>query len=206
MRIAGHKVKLTADHLSWMRVPPRFWRVSFDSIQEGEHRDRIRAYLRQIDDMLDGGVGYLFWGNNSLGKTSAAVVLLKEARRHGASGLFITAESLRQALLSKEKFADDLLVYDRAEQVDVLLLDDLGKEVVGGSDWSPRTFENLLRVRSAHRRTTIITTNVPLEALAERYSVSFREVLKEVCVPVRVVGHSYRDDIGAELRTRLATG
>lgn len=204
MRVAGHRIRLTEEHLVWMRVPKRFWPVTFDDIQEAGCRETLRAYLRSIDTMLDEGNGLLLMGENGTGKTCAAVVVMKEARRCGASGLFITAESLRQGILNKEKFGDDMLIYDRAERVDLLLLDDLAKEVEGESEWARRTLENLLRVRSAHRRTTLITTNANREKLLSKYGNSLIEVLKETCLPILLDGESRRN--GDALRAKLATG
>jgi len=206
MRIAGYRNRLTEDHLVWMRIPVRFWDARLDRIQDPSLKEVVRQYGRDIDQNLDEGSGLLFYGDNSLGKTCAAVVLAKEARRVGASVLFITAESLRQSVIDKTRLYDDVLVYDRAEQVDVLILDDLAKEHSDDGGWSRRTIENLLRVRSANCRVTIITTNASLEKLERDYKASFTEILREACLPVRVEGKNLRAEAGEELRARLVTG
>jgi DNA replication protein DnaC len=192
-----------------MRIPRRFWVASFDGIQDDGVRGATQAYIKDLDGFLDRGEGILFWGPNGTGKTCAAVVIAKEARRLGASVLFITAESLRQASLDKEKFDGDLLVTDRAMQVDLLVLDELGKEHSdkrSGSGWSERLIENLLRVRASNCKSTVITTNANRGDMEGRYSTSMMEVLKETCFPVQMEGESLRDQASTLLRTRLAAG
>jgi DNA replication protein DnaC len=188
-----------------MRIPRRFWETSVDRIPESAH-DRVFGYCKAMGRMLDDGVGYLFWGPNGVGKTSAAVFLAMEARRHGAPVLFVNAESLRSGVLEKQAFRDDVTLIDRARTVDVLVIDDLGKEHPGQTGFTERLFENLFRERSAARKTTFVTTNMSIEKLRERYKPSMLEVMKETCYPVQVEGPSQRDDAPGEIRERLATG
>lgn len=206
MRIVGQRTKLTADHLLWMRIPRRFWEASFQDIQDPDVRGVVLAYLQKLDSVLDNGDGLLFWGENGVGKSCAAVVLAKEARRRGASCLFITAESLRQSVLEKEQFSDDQLVIDRARKVEFLVLDDLGKEHSGETGFTERLFENLIRERSSHRRSTVVTTNMNYEQMIKTYKHSMMEVMKESLVPVHVEGENRRDEGAGKLRARLATG
>ena len=188
-----------------MRIPRRFWGTSVERLPESV-KEKVFSYCRTMDDMLDEGVGYLFWGPNGVGKTSAAIFIAMEARRRGAPVLFVTAESLREAALENAPFKDDVLLIDRARSVDVLVIDDLGKEHSGSTGWAERLFENLFRERSASRKTTFVTTNASLSKLSERYKPSMLEVMKETCYPVQVLGPSQRDDSVDEIRTRLATG
>jgi len=192
MRIPGVKIELTEDHLAWMRVPTRFWGVRFDQIPD-ELRVDMQLYLHSLDQKIDDGIGLILWGPNGTRKTGAAVVAAMAARRSGASVLFITAESFRQASLDKDKFDGDLLVTDRAMQVDVLVFDDLGKEHTSGDGaWVERLIENLFRVRAANKKVTIITTQMNPGQMEERYKLSMMEVLLESCVRIHVDGESLR--------------
>ena len=103
-------------------------------------------------------------------------------------------------------FSEDITVMDRARDVDVLIIDDLGKEHNGASGYSEVVYENLIRVRSAHQRTTIITCNLSPKQLVERYGVSIMEVLRESAVPVHVEGENRRAGAGADLKSRIAAG
>lgn len=210
MRIVGHRMRLTQAHIERMKIPRRFWAVTFDQITEAI-RPKIDTYLRQLDDKLDRGEGLLLWGSNGVGKTSAAVLVALEVRRRGASVLFITAEGLRQAVLERELFDDDQTVIERARAVDFLVLDDLGKEHPGETGFTERLFENLFRERSAAQRTTFVTTNLPMRpegeqarALINTYIPSMLEVMKETLHPIRYIGDNLRDAVRADMADRMA--
>jgi len=205
VRVVGHRVMLTKAHMELMRIPRRFWEVSVERVPESI-RQRILNYIRDIDGNLDRGEGLLLWGKNGVGKTSVAIFIAMEARRRGAPVLFSTAESLRSSVLDKTPFNATLSLMDRARYVDVLVIDDLGKEHPGETGFTERLFENLFRERSAARKTTFVTTNMDLDKMSERYKPSMLEVMKETVYPIQAKGESQRDDTPDAIRTRLATG
>ena len=205
MRVVGHRVMLTKAHMELMRIPRRFWEVSVDRIPESI-LDRVLSYVRDIDGNLDRGEGLLLWGKWGVGKTGAAVFIAMEARRRGATVLFSTAESLRASVLEKTPFNATLSLMDRARLVDVLVIDDLGKEHPGETGFTERLFENLFRERSSAQRTTFVTTNMDLNKMSERYKPSMLEVMKETVYPIQAKGESQRDDTPGAIRERLATG
>lgn len=215
MRIIGHRVKLTAAHMELMQIPYRFWETKFDRIPECDGKGAIRTYISRIDEMLDRGDGLLLWGDNGHGKTSAAVVVAKEARRRGASVLFITAEQLRKASFGDMMFTDEKTLFYRANEVDMLVIDDLGKEYSGDSGYTERVFEALIRERAASKRVTIITTNMSpsprtdasgkaVHCLADLYKRSMIEVMKECMFVARIRGENQRETSQNELAHLLA--
>lgn len=211
MRIVGQRIKLTKAHMELMGIPRRFWNVHFDEIPECEGKVYLRSYMRDIETMLDRGVGLLLWGANGHGKTSAAIIAAMEARRRGASVLFAQAETLRQAVIEKTMFSTDKTLVERAREVDFLVLDDLGKEHSGESAFSERFFENLLRERCAQKRVTFITTNLPISttgksgepSLRNRYIASMLEVMREAMYPVHLKAHNWRDRAQEDMAARL---
>lgn len=205
MRVVGQRIRLTADHLLWMRLPNRFWEASFGRI-DPDLQPHVREYIKDIDGHLDRGEGFLLWGDNGGGKTSAASVIAKEVRRTGASVLYVTAEHLRQSVLEKEEFTEGQLLIDRAREVDFLLLDDLGKDHPGQTGFTERLFEELIRERSSEVRTTFATTNYTLDRIRTRYKVSMIEVMKETMVAIHVDAPNQRDGAQEILRSRFAMG
>lgn len=212
MRVVGLRIKLTRAHMELMRVPRRFWQSDFNAIPECEGRDTLRSYLRNIDEMLDRGEGLLLWGPNGHGKTSAAVIVMMEARRRGASALFVQAETLRASVLDGTMFSDEKTLMERAREVDFLVLDDLGKEHTGETGFAERLFENLIRERSAQKRVTLITTNLPTTppvdnprgaSLQTRYIASMVEVMREAMYPVLLRAHNWRDRVQQDMQARL---
>jgi len=202
MRIVGQRNRLTADHFLLMRIPRRFWEVKFDQI-EPHLQGIIRNYLQNLDDMLDSGSGLLLAGENGVGKTSAACFVAREVRRTGASVFMITAAGLIESVIEKAEVEDGLVI-DRARSVDFLLLDDLGKEHAGKSQFADRVLENLIRERSAAHLTTFVTTNMSIEKLSERYKISMLEVMKETVLPVKVEGENYREAAQKNLSKALS--
>jgi DNA replication protein DnaC len=212
MRVVGHRMRLTQAHVERMRIPQRYWGVRLAQVP-GEVQGYVEGYLRSLDEHLDRGDGLLLWGNNGVGKTSAAVLFAKEARRRGASVFFITAEGLRQAVLERQVFDEDQTVIERARSVDFLVLDDLGKEHPGETGFTERLFENLVRERCAARRVTIVTTNLPLKqgdggsrSLSTVYIPSMLEVMKESICPIYFEGENQRNSKAVDLASRLAVG
>lgn len=204
-RISDNRVRLTAEHLLWMRVPRRYWQATFGQIRNDEARAVIGAYMRDIVRRLQDGDGLLMWGANGTGKTCAAVVVAKEARRHGASVFFIHAADLKRAAVETVPFDAESSIIDRARAVDLLVVDDLGKEVVpSGSGYHERFVEALFRARMADRRASVITTNVAPKDLADLYKPSLVEVLRESTLPIAFLGDSLRAEAAANLQRRVA--
>jgi DNA replication protein DnaC len=176
-----------------MRIPQRFWDVSFSGIGNEHVRRNVQHYLQNLDTHLDAGDGLLFYGQNGTGKTGAAIVIAKEARRRGAPVLFATAEDIRISSIERTPFHEDLTLMDRAREVDLLIIDDLGKDHRGTTGYSDTLFENLIRHRASNVRTTIITTNLDQTRLSSRYKASMMDVVKESMVPVFAEGESLRE-------------
>jgi len=211
MRIQGYRTKLTAGMLERTRIPRRFWSVKYDSVPNSARR-YLGNYLRSVEEMLDGGEGFLLWGPNGVGKTSIATLIGFEVARRGGTAYFVTAESLRISSIERTPFDADTSVMERAQEVELLIIDDLGKEHRSESAYAERLMENLLRVRLAQKRATIITTNLPLVGIRERriaglntvYSVSMLEVLRECVLPLEVTGENQRHGAADQLQERLA--
>jgi DNA replication protein DnaC len=201
MRIVGYRMRLTQAHIDRMRIPQRFWFVGRREIIP-EVREIVDKYIKNLDENLDVGEGLLMWGTNGTGKTSAAVFIGLEVRRRGATVFFVQAERLRASVLEKEMFDDEQTVMERARAVDFLILDDLGKEHPGETGFSERLFENLLRERSATKKTTIVTTNLSVDKLKETYVRSMLEVMRETLYPLCFEGENLREAVEADLRAR----
>jgi DNA replication protein DnaC len=156
--------ELTVGDLDRMRIPDRYREVTFSAVSEGEHREVVRHYLNHFPEMAERGVGLVLSGPNGTGKTSVAVVVAKEARRCGRTVLFVEAARLKDYAFGQVVFEDDVLMRDRMRAVDVLVLDDVGKGVQDSVGAEERLLDDLVRHRAAHRRITILTTNMNVRA------------------------------------------
>ena len=211
MRVQGYRKRLTRGIIERTRVPQRFWHVTYDEVPESV-RHHLGNYLRSIDEMLDDGEGLLLWGPNGVGKTSVAALIAFEVSRRGGTAYFVTAESLRLASIDRTAFDDETTVMERALDVELLIIDDLGKEHRGGTEYAEHLIENILRVRLANRMATVITTNLPISGdrqgriagLNTVYSISTLEVLREALLPLEVFGENKRVALADHLQERLA--
>jgi len=192
------KIVLTVDHLKRMNVPKRFWNVSFDKIlpEESDHRKVIKKYLITIDERFNRGCGLLLTGNNGTGKTSCAVVVGKEARRKGYLVLFIRSTALRDGIINNKVFDDGNTFLERARNVDLLIIDDLGKEYSKEyGSYNSSIYEDLLRVRVDEVKPTIITSNLDVEQMNKEYKISMMKLLKSYFLPLLVKGYDYLSQI-----------
>jgi len=192
--------RLTDSDLTRMRVPRRYWEVRHDAIPDGASvgisaRQAATNYMTQIDEMRRTGMGLLLWGTNGTGKTCMAIVIAKEFRRRGYPVLYIEAADIKRLVIEREMFDEDQTFWDRALNVDVLVLDDLGKGTQDSTGLGARLFDELIRHRNANKLVTIITTNMNQRDLLEELKVSTMSSLKEHVFPIHVSGIDRRDSV-----------
>jgi len=163
----------------------------------------VAAYIDQISERRRKGQGLVLYGMNGTGKTCIAVVLALAFRRRGHPVLFVEAADLKRLVIEREMFDDDQTFWDRALNVDVLVLDDLGKGTQDSTGLGARLLDELIRHRNANLLVTILTTNMNMVQLADELKVSSMASLKEHAVPVHVCGVDRRDVAVAELSSSL---
>jgi len=201
MEESRHRRALTGSDMRRMRIPKRYWSVTFDDISESvidgkSAKDLARDYILSASENVANGVGLMLWGPNGTGKTSMAVVIAKELRRQFHAVLFVQASALRGSVISNEMFDDQETLWQRACSVAVLVIDDLGKGTQDKTGFGERMIDDLIRARNSNQLVTIITTNMSVKgennALSTSLKASTMHSLKEHVVPVRVAGGNKR--------------
>ena len=129
----------------------------------------VREYMKDIRDYFYGYCqnypenqgNFIFTG----GKTFFLHCIAKALLDRGVSVLYFTAEGLFNhfSRLMREGIEDEFV-----EEVDVLLLDDLGTEF--SNSFTASRFFNLLNQRILTRKTMMISTNLNFKDLRELYS------------------------------------
>lgn len=110
-----------------------------------------------------GNTNVVFTGPIGAGKTFlASALLIAQIREHGKSGLYITfLDYIRRLLPDGEEPEAQRALRDRARNVDVLLIDDLGVEKT--SAFALRELWGIIHERtSSNSRGTLITSNLSL--------------------------------------------
>ena len=124
------------------------------------------CHLNGNDFAVANGRSLYITGPNGAGKTYYSCCLARKLVDSGMSVMFIEASKLISAI--KSSYFEHSNVLERAYGCDVLILDDLGKEVP--TDNTLMTLFMLVNERYNARRPVIITSNYSRGELAERWS------------------------------------
>jgi len=191
----NYRRKLTIGDVRRANLPERYWGASLNAIPDRLlYKPKVEKYLGSILEMLDQGIGLYLWSTeNGSGKTSIAALIAKEALRYGKTVFFEESSRLKGSLINKEQFEEGTSIEERMMMVDVLILDDIGKEYRTSSGYAENVIETLVRARVQKVKTTIMTGNVHPKDMKKIYSEDFAALLKESVVPVNVTGHDFRE-------------
>ncbi len=129
-----------------------------------------KDYVRRFDTERG---NILIYGSTGLGKTFISNCIAKELLDSAHSVLYLSANELFEQILSryimsKEKINALAEVYEYIYNSDLLIIDDLGTEVINSFVRS-QLFE-IINKRALSRHSTIITTNLSLDELEDRYT------------------------------------
>jgi hypothetical protein len=201
---------LTNRDLERAGIPEDCWRVSLERIPDAApQKESLAAYLKGLDGFVSDGVGLYCWSNtNGTGKTGAISLMGIQALRTGKTVYFTTAEDLRVMVPKDTMFDESMTVLQRARTVDLLLLDELGKEYQAQSGFAESVIESLLRYRVQRRKATLISTNLDPNSVKDRYSVDLKEAMKQGFITLRFAdkdngGRDWRGERATEIKQRL---
>lgn len=198
--MAREKRPLTTSDMERMQIPPRYYpkEIKVDLFPE-----ILRAYLREIDTHVVAGRGLLLCGNNGIGKTTFLCAALSEARRYRYTALFVESAAIKDFIFQRTAFDANESMIERMRSVQVLGIDDLGKERADGKGFNEQVFDELLRHRMLHRRVTLISTNVTKAKLPDFLMRSTLEALRDCVTPLEIDGVNHRVEHAKEARGAL---
>lgn len=116
------------------------------------------------------GRNLLFYGDSGLGKTYLTNCIANKVTLDGFSVIYLTATELFD-LFSKSAYGRETNGFGRIDEImecDLLIIDDLGTEVV--SSFTNSKLFYCINDRILKKASTIISTNLPLNKLYEQYS------------------------------------
>lgn len=191
----NYRRKLTIGDVRRANLPERYWEASLNVIPDRlVYKSKVEKYLDNLVEMMDQGIGLYLWSaEHGTGKTSIASLIAKEALRYGKTVFFEESSRLKGMLINKEQFEEGTSIEARMMMVDVLILDDVGKEYRTSSGYAENVIETLVRARVQKVKTTIMTGNIHPKDMQKIYSEDFSALLKESVVPVNVTGHDFRE-------------
>ena len=193
MAISKSRREITKADMERAQIGAALWQASFDRIPDGlDHEIDVGMFIRDVRVMISKGLGLLLWGDYSQGKSACAAMCCKEVIGRGGTALFIYTDDVKDFYIDRIPFDDDQTMVQRMESVDLLVLDNMGEEPE--KDYSQGRLIKILRKRTDRVKSTIVTTNLNSEELAERYGQKAMQIMIPSMKPVKVAGKNWREE------------
>jgi DNA replication protein DnaC len=190
---------LEAPDLVRMNLPEAYWRANVATVPESV-RPAVTRYLTKMDEMMTRGAGLMVLGAPGVGKTAIAALAAKEARMRGYTVYFTTVWELREGIRSMMQFDGEMTLMERAQAVDMLVLDDIRPDDLDKGWFGRSEIEALAAYRAARRKVTIITAQAEsFTDFASKVKALVRAT-EETVVPLIVVGPNLREAQKADVR------
>lgn len=170
----------------------RFTRRTFETFDSGRDDDAYQKCLNYVDHYKDTERNSLLLvGGYGTGKTHLAAAIANKLMDDGIPVLFDTFSGHLNKL--KTEFNGGRSVYlEQMKNVDMLILDDIGKEKI--SEWSQSIMFDVINFRYEHLLPIIMTTNLKNDALKSYLGGAVWSRLCEMCSGVMTKGKDYRQD------------
>lgn len=156
------------------KMGARFQTRTFDTFKVDEHNAKVTEAVKRYSDSFETyakqGVGFMLSGPYGCGKTHLAAALAIDLINRGTSVIFGTLINLlgkiKQTYNSDQN--DEFAILETYSTVDLLIIDDLGKERV--SEWMLEKLFSIVNTRYENNLPIVVTTNYNVETLIEKLS------------------------------------
>jgi len=190
------------------QLPPKYVGKSFNSYEVTQFNELAVRGAKWVIQNPDNGL--LFYGNPGVGKTFLAAIIAQELLKIGKSVIFGDVPSLLDAMKAtfnnddKQAKLDDVM--KELEEVDMLILDDIGAE--SPTEWAAERLYLVVNSRYNAGKPIIATSNFNGTELTQRFRVrdkSGRIIdsditgqrivsrLTEMCKPVKIGGEMFQN-------------
>lgn len=174
-----------------------FSTLSYD-YYEGEDLDLFNRAVSESHDFVDnfnkGGKNLLFYGTVGTGKSFLSGCIAKELLDAGYSVIYFSAVSFFQSLAHEtfeSKSKEDLYnLYDYIYNCDLLIIDDLGTETT--NSFVATQLFSCINERNLRKKSTIISSNLNLQQIRDRYSDRIFSRLVSTYTVCRLAGKDIR--------------
>lgn len=180
----------------------------FDNYEPNNSNRKVFNNLKKYSERLVNGIekkGLILIGNNGVGKTHLACSIANKLIENGTPVIYGTLINLLAELRNSydiDKNISEMEIFKLYENVDLLIIDDLGKEKP--SEWGLEKLFTIINSRYENNLPVIITTNYNQKSLMERLSLngeietakSIISRLYEMCYLVKI------DDIDHRIKKK----
>ena len=133
--------------------------------------DTLKICRKFIDNFGHDFQNLFFYGNVGVGKTFLSTCIAREIMEREYSVIYFSAPQLFNILTQNKFEKDNSNARNMADYIyncDLLIIDDLGSEYT--SAFIAAQFFTCLNERLIHRKSTIISTNLSLDSIADLYT------------------------------------
>lgn len=151
--------------------------------------DTCRQYARSFDKTAG---NLLLSGDTGLGKTFLSACIAKEVATRGFSVAYESAVHLFSNM-ERARFENDQEAREKVKkytECDLLILDDLGTEIVG--QFTLTALYTLINDRILSKKATIISTNLTTDGIARRYNPQIASRLRGNFQRLAFIGEDIR--------------
>lgn len=185
-----------------------YQRLSWDDYVGDESVLNLCAkYVDNAPQYVSRGTGIVLHGSFGSGKTLAMNLLIKQLIHKGYDCYATTFASMIELFTAGWRSPEEQRWFQRKiVQSDVLLLDDLGRELKRNSKLSESTFDDVLRTRVQSGKVTFITTNLSRGEMKEGYGSAVLSLIQESSVMKEIKGSDFRPQANQRMRDEIEAG
>lgn len=186
------------------KMSKRNLNYKFDNFEVNSNNKKVYQSLKNYNEKLVNEVerkGLILVGNNGVGKTHLACSIANELIKNGIPIIYGTLINLLAELKNTYDVYNnisEMKIIKLYEKVDLLIIDDLGKEKP--SEWGLEKLFTIINSRYENNLPVIITTNYNQNSLIDRLSIngeietakSIISRLYEMCYLVKIEDRDHR--------------
>ena len=188
----------------WLEVyaPPAYRKATLDNFRSRPGAEKALKSCRQWVDKFGATTvkGLLLHGPTGIGKTHLAYGIGHALADKGYWPYFANFVTLCSEI--KKTWKNDYLFEGDVKrpviQNSIVILDDVGAELVGRAEqgWVAELIYEIVRARAENQRPTVVTSNLNLDQLGQRYTQRVASRLGELCRPLWFKAADYRISTG----------
>ncbi len=193
--------KDTSDRLRKMGLQDAQYKntdFSMDDRRDAEASDFCRNWVDDWETARRNNDGIMLYGDVGSGKTFYASCIANALIEKGVPVLMTTLADLELAMSANFR-QNEKEILQTIKSVDLLILDDVGKEQTGAA-MMEATYK-IINTRYKSQKPLIFTTNMTVRAMNEESQTKLKRIfsrLREMCVPLNVNTSDRRAEFGKE--------